>query len=101
MLPNLETKFARYNYNQRKRRIYDSLLRLGYSSSIAIKLADKIKKGDGQTELAALSKDYASVKRKSIGKNRQKIMNYLLAKGYRYQDIISIMKKEEKDDEMD
>lgn len=101
MLPNLETKFARYNYNQRKRRIYDSLLRLGYSSSIAIKLVDKIKKGDGQTELAALSKDYASVKRKSIGKNRQKIMNYLLAKGYRYQDIISIMKKEEKDDEMD
>lgn len=100
MLSNLEVKFARYNYVQRKKRIHDSLLRLGYSSSIAIKLLDKIKKGDEQNELSALRKDYDSVKRKGIGKNRQKVMSYLLAKGYRYQDIIMIM-TEEKNHEMD
>lgn len=100
LLAGLEAKFIRHNYLQRKKRVYDALLRLGYPSGIAIKLLDKVKKGDDKGELTALRKDYASAKRKGLTNNRQKTMNYLLGKGYRYNNIIKIM-TEEKNDEMD
>ncbi|MDY0345543.1 MAG: RecX family transcriptional regulator [Bacilli bacterium] len=100
MLSSLEAKFKRYNYVQRRKRIYDSLMRLGYSSRIAIKVMEKIKKGDEKIEADALIRDYALAKRMNFGNNRQKTMNFLLSKGYRYKDIINIM-EEDKIDEMD
>ena len=100
LLAGLEAKFIRYNYLQRKKRVYAALLRLGYPSGIAIKLLDKVKKGDEKNELVALQKDYALAKRKGIADNRHKTINYLLGKGYRYKDIMKIM-TEEKNDEMD
>jgi regulatory protein len=100
VLPNLEQKFLRYNYVQRKRRIYEALLRLGYESGVAIKLIDKIKRGSEKDEFAHLRSDLEKARRKYEDKGRKKIVEHLLAKGYRYKDIAQIM-AEEQNDEMD
>lgn len=100
LLPRLEEKYARYNYADRKRRIYESLIRLGYRSSIAVKLLDKIKKGSEKDELAHLRADYQKALRKYEDKGSKKIIEYLRGKGYRYNNIVKIM-MEENHDEMD
>jgi len=96
-LPALERKFARYNYHQRVQRIHDSLLRLGYSSSTIASALKKVDRGDEARESDALRRDYRATEKKYAGKGGRKVIDHLLAKGYRYADIIKIKQKDEQE----
>ena len=100
MLKTYEKKFSRYNYIQRKKHIYDALLRMGYESAIAFKVLDNIKKESDNDEEEHLKKDYQIAQRKYQNKGRKKVLEYLLSKGYRYTQIVKVM-TEEKTHEMD
>ena len=100
LLPRLEEKFARYNFASKKRHIYEALIRFGYNPGIALKLLDKIKKGSEKEEKNHLRKDYKIALRKYEEKGPKKVIEYLRSKGYRYNEIMAIM-REENDHEMD
>ncbi|MFA5481580.1 MAG: regulatory protein RecX, partial [Bacilli bacterium] len=42
ILPALEEKFSRYNYAQRKKRIYEALMRLGYTSEVTLHTLNRL-----------------------------------------------------------
>lgn len=93
-LPTLERKYASLNYEARKKHIYDNLLRLGFSYEIASSALLKIKDKDARVEKEALKADMKKTinkyKTKFNGRElREKVINYLMSKGYKYNDITS------------
>lgn len=95
IIPLLEKRYSKYNYKAKCDRIYNALLRLGYSYDIASEAISLVKRNDSKTELELLKKDYLKVKANYMKKypkevREQKINEYLLRKGYSYKDITKV-----------
>ena len=96
LLPKLEKKYEKYNDSQKKQHIYNAYLNLGYDVDIASHAISDIKSSSKKDELNKLKSDYQKAKtrleRKYQGKElKQKIIQSLLAKGYRLNDIINLV----------
>ena len=97
ILNKLEKKYEKYNYSQKKSHIYNAYLQLGFDNDIASEMINKIKESSPKEENEKLKSDYQKVKirleRKYKGQElRQKIIQNLMQKGYRLNDIIKIVK---------
>ena len=97
LLPKLEKKYVKYNQSQKKQHLYNAYIQLGFDNDIASNMAFKIKKSNSKDELEILKKDYQKSKtrleRKYKGKElKQKIIQNLLQKGYRLNDIINVVR---------
>lgn len=95
LLPSLERKNAKYPYQVKKQHIYASLMRNGYDADIALKVADMAKPNDKKDELDILRKDYQKVYLRYVKKYpkedlKRKVCEYLMSKGYKYNDIKQI-----------
>lgn len=93
----LDNKYDKYNLKQKKEHIYNAYLQLGFDIDIASEMINKIKEPNSKEELNKLKSDYLKVKtrleRKYQGKElKQKIIQNLMQKGYRLNDIINIVK---------
>lgn len=91
-LNKLEKKYSKENNFTKKKKIRDSLLRLGFSFDIAKEVSDLVEENTKEVELELLRGDFGTAymryRFKSLGEELyQKVLNYLLKKGYRYQDI--------------
>ena len=96
IFPKLEKKYDKYNAAQKKQHIYNAYLNEGFSRDIASELTSKIKEANQKDELDKLKLDYQKAKtrlvRKYKGKElRQKILNSLLTKGYKLNDILKVL----------
>ena len=96
ILPKLEKKYEKYNYKQKKAHIYNAYIELGFDVDIASEFSNKIKEPNSKDEHEKLKKDYQKAKlrleRKYKGKElKQKIIQSLLSKGYRLNDIINLV----------
>ena len=97
ILNKLEKKYEKYNYSQKKSHIYNAYLQLGFDNDIASEMINKIKESSPKEENEKLKSDYQKVKtrleRKYKGQElKQKIIQNLMQKGYRLNDIIKIVK---------
>ena len=97
ILNKLEKKYEKYNYSQKKSHIYNAYLQLGFDNDIASEMINKIKESSPIEENEKLKSDYQKVKirleRKYKGQElRQKIIQNLMQKGYRLNDIVKIVK---------
>lgn len=95
ILPSLEKRYAKYNYQQQKAHIYNALIAKGFEPEVINTLLSNLNKIDVNAEQTKLKKDYQIAKeklsRKYKGKQlHDKIISSLLIKGYRYQDIIKM-----------
>lgn len=100
MLPRLEERFARYNYLQKKGKLHDAYMRLGYHQKIISKVLSKMSQKSDVQEQDHLQIDYQKAIRKYGEDHSRKIVNYLKSKGYSYRNISQIM-AEEQNNEMD
>ena len=97
ILNKLEKKYEKYNYSQKKSHIYNAYLQLGFDNDIASEMTNKIKESSSKEENEKLKSDYQKVKtrleRKYKGQElKQKIIQNLMQKGYRLNDIIKVVK---------
>lgn len=70
-------------------------MRNGYDADIALKVIDMVKPNDKKDELDILRKDYQKVYLRYVKKYpkedlKRKVCEYLMSKGYRYNDIKQI-----------
>ena len=96
-LSKLEKKYDKYNYSSKKSHIYNAYIQLGFDNEISNEMINKISKPDSKSEKEKLQNDYKKVKtrleRKYQGKElKQKIIQSLMQKGYRLNDIINLVK---------
>ncbi len=96
ILPKLEKKYDKYNDSSKKSHIYNAYISLGFSSEIASEMSNKIKSSNSKDELNKLKTDYQKIKirlsRKYQKKElKQKILQGLLSKGYKYNDILMVI----------
>ncbi len=96
IFPKLEKKYEKYNNSQKKLHIYNAYLQLGFSSEIADEMKNKIKESTQFIELTKLKADYQKaytrLSRKYQKKElKQKIIQALLGKGYRLNDILKVV----------
>ena len=94
-LPKLEKKYAKYSYEQKKQRIYRSLLSLGFDSDIALAVLSNIKQPSYKEEHNKLEKDFEKVyiisKRKYDGQElKNKVITSLRTKGYKLNEILKV-----------
>lgn len=94
-LNKLEKKYSKENNFTKKKKIHDSLIRLGYSYDIAREVVEMAKENPKEVEIELLRGDFGTAymryRFKSLGEEHyQKVLNYLLKKGYRYQDIETV-----------
>ena len=97
ILNKLEKKYEKYNQSQKKSHIYNAYLQLGFDNDLANEMINKIKESSSKEENEKLKSDYQKVKtrleRKYKGQElRQKIIQNLMQKGYRLNDIIKVVK---------
>lgn len=95
LLKGFERKYSKYNYSMMKKHIYDGYLRMGYSFDIASKMLDYVSPLDEKKEILLLKEDYRKFKNKyekklSGNSLKEKIIESLLMKGYRYKDITTL-----------
>lgn len=88
----VEPKFSNLNNSQKKKKIYEALLRNGFESDISLELVNKIANSNYNHEINVLKLDYAKAYAKySKTYNgallRNKIECRLLRKGYKITDI--------------
>ena len=96
LLPKLEKRYEKYNDSLKKQHIYNAYLNLGYDGDIANKALNNMKVSSKKDELEKLKVDYKKTKtrleRKYHGKElKQKIIQSLMQKGYRLNDIINLV----------
>ena len=106
LLPKLEKKYERYSFANKKRHVYQALISHGFNNDIAKETADLMKNNDEKTERKLLLKEYDKVRSRYEKKYhgyqlKQKIYNYLLNKGYKYQDIAKVLELEDFNNEDD
>ena len=95
----LEKKYSKYNQSQKKQHIYNAYLSNGFSIELANEMTSLIKEDkNNKEELKKLENDFDKallrLKRKYQGKElKQKVMQSLLQKGYRMNDVINIMER--------
>lgn len=96
LVPKLEKKYSKLNYEAKKNHIYSALLSKGFSKEVANAAISTIKPYNFKDDMNKLKIDYQKtkirLKRKYQGDVlKQKIINCLLNKGYNIQDILKIM----------
>lgn len=96
LVPKLEKKYQKYAYENKKRHIYQALIRQGFDLSIAKEASDDTKKSFDKKEIEILKKDYQKIKSRYERKYRgyelkQKIYGALVTKGYKYQEIKTVL----------
>ena len=96
LIPALEKKYERYSYEQKKRHIYATLLSRGFDHEVASYALNKMSNKNEKDEYAKLKIDFKKTfdryKRKYEGRElKEKVINYLRSKGYRYNDISKLM----------
>ena len=94
-LPKLEKKYSKESNFAKRKKIYDNLLRLGFSYDVARTTLEYVKDNSEEVELDALRKDfgtqYMRYNYKYIGDMLyDKIAKNLVQKGYKYKDIEKI-----------
>lgn len=94
----LERKYASCSYEKKKQKIYQSLLSLGFDSSLANEALEKVSHKDESDEQKKIAKDYEHLYlRLSVRYEEEelkgKIVTSLRNKGYRYSDIRRIMEE--------
>ena len=95
LLKDYERKYDKYNYQTKKKHIYDAYLRQGYSFDIINNVIVDMSPIDEKKEKELIKVDYQKLVKKYKGKLsgnslKEKIKEALLARGYRYKDIVSI-----------
>lgn len=106
LLPFLEKKYSSYNQQTAKNKIYNSLIRYGYSHDVAVQALSEFKIRGEENEMKLLKRDYLKALKKYSSKIDdkisldKKIVNYLLGKGYKYKDIKKL-KESAYEDRMD
>lgn len=95
LLIKLEKKYSKQAYSTKKKHIYDALIRYGYSFDIASKIVEEVKPNSPKEELEILKKEHKKAKERYSHKYKSKeletkVINYLLGKGYRYNDILKL-----------
>ena len=98
VLPKLERKYAKYNDKQKKQHIYNAYLSLGFDNEIAKEIVEQIKEDNPKEEYKKLERDFDKIylryKKKYEKKElRNKIVAYLLSKGYKFKDIVSLLER--------
>lgn len=95
LLKDYERKYDKYNYQMKKRHIYDAYLRQGYSFEVINIVIEDMSPLDEKKEKQLIKGDYQKLIKKYENKLsgnslKEKVKESLLAKGYRYKDILSI-----------
>ncbi len=100
IFPRLEKKYSKYNFVQKKQHIYNAYISNGFDSDVAKSVIESnIEVKDDKEELKKLKEAYIKTKTRLAKKYakkelRQKIIQSLLQKGYRMNDIIKIIEKD-------
>ena len=95
-------KYEKYNFTQKKQHVYSAYINLGFDSEVASEMVSLIKEEkNSKAELTKLEKDYEKVylrlSRKYQKKElRQKVMQSLLGKGYRMNDVLNVFERKMK-----
>ena len=94
----LNNKYDKYNVSQKRNHIYNAYISNGFSGEIASEMMNLIKEDNHKNELDKLKKDYDKTKirlsRKYDKKElKQKIIQSLLTKGYKLNDIIKVIER--------
>ncbi len=100
LIPSLEKKYSKYNYKNKISHIESALLRNGFETNIIPLIKLNIENIDEEDELNKLKIDYLKATKKYLKKYEKndannKVIKYLLAKGYSYKNIIYIKEKTE------
>ena len=96
----LEKKYSKYNFAQKKQHIYNAYISSGFDSDIAKFVVDSmLEEKDEKEELKKLKDAYLKTKMRLSKKYakkelKQKVIQSLLQKGYRMNDIIKIIEKD-------
>lgn len=98
VLPKLEKKYDSYNNSSKETHIYNSLLQYGFSGEVAKETVGLVKQSSPKEENKKLEKDFDKVverlKKKYQKKElKQKVLNSLLTKGYKFNDIYKMMER--------
>ena len=102
ILPRLEKKYDKYSFSQKKQHIYNAYVSNGFSNDIASEMVALIKEPvNNKEELKKLEKDYEKAYLRLSNKYqkkelKQKIMQALLSKGYRMNDVIRVLERKMK-----
>lgn len=96
VVPLLEKKLQRISARSKKHKIYQQLLRLGYPRDVASDLLGHISEVDLEVEQVLLKRDYEKALKRYQKKYdkfelSRHILNYLLTKGYTYNDIKKVV----------
>lgn len=102
-LPRLEKKYAKYSFEKKKQHVYAGLLSLGFDSSVANEVIEKmapINHRDENNKLKAdFEKTYARLSKKYEGYELQtKVLAALRNKGYSYSSIKKMLEVKHNDD---
>ena len=92
LIPMLEKKYERYSYQQKKQHIYQALISRGFDIETAKEALNHVSKIDEKSEKNKLKVDYKKCleryRKKYSGRElKEKIMRYLISKGYKYNEI--------------
>ena len=96
LVPKLEKKYQKYAYENKKRHVYQALVRQGFDLATAKEASDEVKKSFDKKEKEILEKDYQKIKNRYMKKYhgyelKQKIYGALVNKGYKYQEIKTVL----------
>ena len=99
-LVNLERKYQNFNFENKKRHIYESLIRSGFDSHIALSVIKLVKENPIKVERQHLKSDYQKLSLKAKQKypkdsyrRKEYVFSKLMQLGYSYQDISKIMEE--------
>lgn len=100
ILSKLIKKYDKYNSSQKKQHIYQAYLSMGFDSDIAKEMVEEITDNSPKEENEKLKKDFDKiylryVKKYSKKELRNKIITYLLSKGYKMKDVITLIERKE------
>jgi SOS response regulatory protein OraA/RecX len=96
----IKNKYVSNNFIKQKKKIYDNLLRRGFDVSLISELIDTLEIDEAREE-KALIKSYLKEKNKMLSEKNHdeaitnKIISKLVSKGYSYEKIKDIIKKDE------
>ena len=94
----LNEKYAKYNDAQRKQKIYQAYIALGFDSDIASEMVGSIQKSSPKEETSKLETEFNKVyKRYQLKYNKKeiksKLLSYLASKGYKINDILKLFER--------
>lgn len=88
----IEKKYRRYNYVNKKQKIYEAYFRLGYEPHVIKEIINDHLVFNLKEEKEALLNELNKIKRQKKKLTKQQTIDFLLSKGYRYNLINEILK---------